>query len=161
MNFLKKTTENAQGPEGRNAVTEKIKEAVNKVRGGWANWMARHTAPFNKKDWMVSLAVLVFVMGGYSTYLLIGGFTGSPVGSFSVSRIHQPGAAKQKGQQNALQVAVSLSEYKRIVRFHRYMDSLKADSRGRVTYDSIVQKRPLLMDSIRQIEKYYQQLKQK
>ena len=161
MNFLKKTKENAQGPEGRNAVTEKIKEAVNKVRGGWANWMARHTAPFNKKDWMVSLAVLVFVMGGYSTYLLIGGFMGVSKGSFTVSRIHPSTQPKQKDLGVATQVVVSLAEYRRIVRFHRYMDSLKADSRGRVTYDSIVQKRPLLMDSIRQIEKYYQQLKQK
>ncbi len=41
------------------------------------------------------------------------------------------------------------------------MDSLSADPSGKRIYDSIQQYRPGLMDSIRQIEDYYQQLKDK
>jgi len=41
------------------------------------------------------------------------------------------------------------------------MDSLARSPSGKILYDSIISQRPGLMDSVRFIENYYQQLKQK
>ncbi|ULT38451.1 hypothetical protein KRR40_25400 [Niabella defluvii] len=56
---------------------------------------------------------------------------------------------------------MSEAEYSRIKRFRVYMDSLARSPAGRTLYDSIIYHRPGLMDSVRFIENYYQQLKQK
>ena len=51
---------------------------------------------------------------------------------------------------------ISKEEYEDIQAFKLYMDSLQSSSKGKVLYDSIMQARPQLMDSIHLVENMYQ-----
>ena len=51
---------------------------------------------------------------------------------------------------------ISKEEYEHIQSFKIYMDSLRISSKGKVLFDSIMQARPQLMDSIQLVENVYQ-----
>ncbi|OKS85683.1 hypothetical protein [Mucilaginibacter polytrichastri] len=141
-------------------VGKRLKGFGVKINAAWANWMALRTARLTKKGWMTALACFVLLMGSYSAYLIVSAFTAAPVTMINVGNIRKPAHSGNTGEIKA-QARISDSEYRRIEGFHRYMDSLAADSNGRKDYESIIIKRPGLMDSIRQVEKYYQQFKNK
>ncbi len=122
--------------------------------------MAARTAGFTKKGWITALACLVLFMGSYSGYLIVSAFTGKPKVTLKVDAIHKPAHTGEMGEPE-IQAGISRAEYLRIEKFHRYMDSLARSPTGKGTYDSIISKRPGLIDSVKQVEKYYQQFKNK
>ena len=69
--------------------------------------------------------------------------------------------ATETGEPPIEAAEVSEAEYSRIKKFRMYMDSLARSPSGKILYKSITRHRPGLMDSVRFIENYYQQLKQK
>lgn len=161
MGLFKRNRRNTEVSAGRKIITEQLGSLYKKAHAGWANWMAEHTATLTKKDVLMVLTVFVLLIGGYSSYLLVNGFTGSTTKLFTVATISKPAHAVETGEVNGV-AAKSDLEYKRIKRFHNYMDSLKANPAGKKIYDSIITKRPGLMDSLRQVEHYYyEQSKQK
>ncbi|MCT1523834.1 hypothetical protein [Sphingobacterium hotanense] len=138
-----------------------LQTACKRVKGGWAVWMAKRTAGFSRRRWQVLLALFIVGFGGYSGYLTIAGFTGEGERAFSITPIKKPRHAPETGDDRNSSPQVSEAEYKRIRRFRLYMDSLARSPAGKSKHDSMVKHRPGLMDSVRFIEKYYEQLKNK
>ncbi|MGV8094842.1 MAG: hypothetical protein AB2L24_23570 [Mangrovibacterium sp.] len=130
-----------------------------RIRSAWAIWMARRTAGFTRRTWQVLLALFIGLSGGYSVYLAVNGFTNKDAKSISITPIKIPRHATQTGDTPKAAPQLSEAGYSRIRKFRIYMDSLAFSSTGRATYDSIMEQRPGLMDSVRFIETYYQPLK--
>ncbi|RZK37224.1 MAG: hypothetical protein EOO90_25700 [Pedobacter sp.] len=86
-----------------------------------------------------------------SGYLIISAFTGSDTTSIKGGSIRRPAHTGSTGEAK-VKARVSDAEYSRIEQFHRYMDSLARDPTGKKTYDSLIAKRPGLMDSIRLVK---------
>ncbi|MFP9100711.1 hypothetical protein ACLI09_16805 [Flavobacterium sp. RHBU_24] len=145
-------------PPQRNVVGETLRSFTVKATTAWANWVSLRTAGLTKKGWLTALACFILLMGSYSGYLIVSAFTGTAPISLKVAAIRKPAHTFNTGEAKA-QARISDAEYRRIEGFHRYMDSLATDPKGRKAYESIIAKRPGLMDSIRQVEKYYQQSK--
>lgn len=140
----------------KEAVAGKISSVYIKIKKAWAEWMAARTKGLTKKDWIAVLACFVLVTGSYSTYLVASAFTDTSPTSIKLGSIRRPihtgntGEPMPKGR-------ASDAEYLRIEAFRRYMDSLAHDPTGKTIHDSIIANRHGLMDSIRQVEEYYQQ----
>lgn len=161
MKLFGKGKSNTELPTGSNIIAEKLNGFYEKLQVGWVQWMDRHTASLTKRDWALRLFCFVLCMGSYSAYRLINGVNGTKQKLFTITEIHKPISPGRTGTGLKDKAIISEAEHGRILRFHHYMDSLSADPSGKRIYDSIKQYRPGLMDSIRQIEDYYQQLKDK
>ena len=61
-----------------------------------------------------------------------------------------------ENDENRNHVIISETEFKKIENFKNYMDSLSKSTSGQNIKDSILKSRPLLMDSVLQLEKLYQ-----
>lgn len=131
------------------------------VQGGWANWMMKRTENFSRRTWIVLLILFVFSTSTYSIYLTVSAFSGKKSRSITITPIKKPKHAVETGDAHTEATEVSGAEYARIKKFRVYMDSLAQSPSGKNLYDSITSHRPGLMDSVRFIENYYQQLKQK
>ncbi|MCC8409334.1 hypothetical protein LJ707_10355 [Mucilaginibacter sp. UR6-1] len=159
MGFFRKAKNKPASPLNQ-MVSSKVTTGYNTIKTKWAEWMASSTAGFTKKGWITALACLILLMGSNSGYLIISAFTGAPRVAIKVAAIQKPAHAGDMGEPE-LQANISPQEYLRIEKFHRYMDSLARDPTGRRIYDGITNKRPGLMDIVKQVEEYYQQFKNK
>lgn len=144
-----------------NALSKGIHTAYKRLQGGWANWMMKRTEKFSKRTWIVLLILFVLSFGSYSTYVGVSAFTNKRSKSITITPIKKPEHVTETGDANIETAEVSEAEYSRIKKFRMYMDSMARSPSGRILYDSITSHRPGLMDSVRFIENYYQQLKQK
>lgn len=123
--------------------------------------MEKRTESFSRGNWTLLLILFVLLTGGYSTYLLVSSFTEKAGKAFTITPIRKPGHLTETGDAKADALPVSETEYRRIHKFRMYMDSLARSPSGKAIYDSITFRRPGLMDSVRYIDNYYQQLKNK
>jgi hypothetical protein len=155
-----KLFEKVSGGNRRNLIGEKLNSAASKVQAGWAQSMERLTAGMNRKGWIIAMLCLILCIGGYSSYLIIHAFTGQPSVPLKNAQIKKPEYSNRTGEPKAI-AKITEAEYERIVKFHKYMDSLAAEPSGNATYKNIMAQRPGLLDSIKQVEQYYQQLKEK
>lgn len=103
------------------------------------------------------LLVLFFLLGsGYSLYLISESLISHGVESFSITPIKIPKHADKAGDKNTpASITISKAEYEKIHRFKLYMDSLAKNSSGKRLYDSLLLRRPGLMDSIMIIQEMY------
>jgi len=157
MKFLSRHKKQDE-PRAPGTAAEGLRLAYKRVQYGWATWMARRTAGFSRRKWQVLLVLFMSGFGGYSLYLTVDGLTGKGESIFSITPIKKPRHATETGERND-SPQVSEAEYRRIRRFRLYMDSLARSPAGKAEYDSIIAQRPGLMDSVRFIEKYYGQFK--
>lgn len=106
-----------------------------------------------------SLIFFCLLFGGSSVAIIIHSITikGQQV---SITKISKPAHSIQD-EKLYLQAdsAVTKSDYERVEQFKNYLLQLKTDSVSRKKFDSIVQARPRLMDSINLFEKIYLQQK--
>ena len=123
--------------------------------------MMKRTEKFSRCTWIVLLVLFVLSVSTYSVYLAVNSFIGKAGNSITITPIKKPKHATETGEVNKEAVEVTEAEYSRIKKFRMYMDSLAQSASGKTLYDSITSHRPGLMDSVRFIENYYQQLKQK
>lgn len=144
-----------------NALSKGIKAGYQRIQGGWASWMMRRTENFSRRTWFVLLILFVLCTGTYSIYLGVSAFTSKKGSSITITPIKKPKHVTETGEVDVEPAEVSEAEYSRIKRFRVYMDSLARSPAGKTLYDSIIQHRPGLLDSVRFIENYYQQLKRK
>lgn len=140
-------------PQEKSLAASKLDGYYYKVKSKWAKWLSHRTALFTKKDWLLVLGVFITTMGGYCGYLIFKGFSGAS-SLFTVFTMEQPVIAKEGS--TITNAKPKEPEIKDIIEFHRYMDSLARDPTGKKLYDSIIEIRPGLMDSIRKIEKVHQ-----
>ncbi len=120
---------------------------------------------FMKTDFKrLKLILILFCIsaGGYSIYLIANSVI-SPdrkQNSFEVQQMDVPKHFNKTGGENLIPVAyVDEETWHQIKQFRNYMDSLK--QRARNEYDSILQARPGLMDSMQMLEQIYLSQKQK
>jgi multidrug efflux pump subunit AcrB len=160
MKLFSKRKESNSEPNP-NAISKGVQAGYKRLQGGWADWMMRRTEKFSRRTWVVLLVLFVLSVSTYSVYIAVSAFTGKGSNSITITPIKKPKHATETGDASKEAAEVSEAEYSRIKKFSAYMDSLARSPSGQVLYDSITSHRPGLMDSVRFIENYYQQLKQK
>ena len=144
-----------------NVISRGIQTGYKRLQGGLANWMMKRTEKFSRRTWIVLLILFVLSISTYSVYLTASAFTKKGSNAITITPINKLKHATETGDAPIETAEVSEAEYSRIKRFRVYMDSLARSPSGKILYDSIISHRPGLMDSVRFIENYYQQLKQK
>lgn len=144
-----------------NALARGLQAGFQRLQDGWAKWMTKHTKKFSRRTWMVLLMLFVLTTTTYNVYLAVTAFTGRKGGAITITPIKKPKHATEDGDAHTKAAVVSEAEYDRIKKFRMYMDSLARSPSGKILYDNITDHRPGLMDSVRLIENYYQQLKTK
>ncbi len=144
-----------------NALSKAVSAGYKRAQGGWANWMMKRTENFSKRTWIMLLALFVLFVSAYNIYVVVSTLNANGNAPFFVTPIKKPKHLTETGEVNKQAVGVAEAEYNRIKNFRMYMDSLARSPSGKNLYDSITKHRPGLMDSVRFIEKYYQQLNQK
>jgi hypothetical protein len=94
--------------------------------------------------------------GGCSIYLIVNSFSGNTTKSITITPITKPiNALPFEEKSIQLNATINTTEFEKIVRFHRYMDSLGRSPIGKKLHDSILHYRPGLLDSITIVEHYY------
>ncbi len=126
-------------------------------QSGWALWMQRKAEKLSRKGKLIMLLIFMLLTGSYSGYLIGKSFSRSQTYSFSITHIKRLAYTQETGDEvKYTNAVISKSEYERIHRFRRYMDSLARSPTGKALHDSIVAHRPGLMDSIQIVENIYQ-----
>jgi hypothetical protein len=123
----------------------------------FAHWLERKTAHWSRKSWILILILFTILTSGSSVYVVIKNLTqseGNAIRSMPITKSTMSREIDSKTDQ--LKGAISSSEFYKIVRFRRYMDSLGRSPTGQKIKDSIIQCRPSLLDSLTIVEKYYQ-----
>lgn len=160
MKLFRKREGNDFTPKPNN-LSKAIRAGYKRAQGGWANWMMKRTENFSKRTWLLLLGLFVLSVSAFNIYIVVSTINANGSASFSVTPIQKPKHLTETGEINMQSVDVPNSEYNRIKNFRMYMDSLARSPSGKNLYDSITKYRPGLMDSVRFIENYYQQLNQK
>lgn len=144
-----------------NAFSKAVSAAYKRTQSGWANWMMKRTENFSNRTWLILLALFVLSVSGYNIYLVVHTINAKGSAAYSITPIKKPKHLTETGEINKQTMGVPEAEYNRIKSFRMYMDSLARSPSGKNFYDSITLHRPGLMDSVRFIENYYQQLNKK
>lgn len=122
----------------------------------FAKWLQNTTATMSVRGRWIMLLLFCMCSVGYTFHLLTITFSGKRVLSFSVAALTKPAHIVSPGNYNFNDSPfITSEEHQRIHRFKSYMDSLARSPPGRKAYDSILLKRPGLMDSILFIENRY------
>ncbi|MFV8324289.1 hypothetical protein [Flavobacterium sp. ZS1P14] len=155
---FKKNNKNspAEADSFKSSLLQRFDEANLRLQYKCAQWLERKTAHLSRKSWIIILFCFTVFTGGCSIYLIVNSFSGNTTKSIAVTPITRPTnvvAFEEKSIQ--LNVAISKTEFEKIVRFRRYMDSLGRSPTGKKLYDSILHYRPGLLDSITIVEQYY------
>ena len=148
-------------PQKVNPISNRIHAGYKHLQAGWAKWMVKRTQKFSRRTWIVLLILFVLSTSTYSIYLAVSAITEKDGILITVTPIKKPRYTTETRETDKEAVEVSEAQYRRIKKFRVYMDSLARSPSGKILYDSITSHRPRLMDSVRFIENYYQQLKQK
>lgn len=155
---FKKNNKNSPAEAGsfRSSLLQKFDEANLRLQYKCANWLEHKTAHLSRKSWIIILFFFTVLTGGCSIYLIVNSLSGNTTKSIIVTPITKPtNAPPFKVKPMKLNVAINTTEFEKIVRFRRYMDSLGRSPTGKKLHDSIVHYRPGLLDSITIVEHYY------
>ena len=130
------------------------------LQKAWVQWMSNQTKSISKRAVTIALVFFVSLTSGYCIYLGVHAISGESKGNvFTVTSIKRPRHLTESGAIASPLTPVSKQDYRRIQKFRLYMDSLARSPTGKKLYDSIIAIRPGLMDSVRYIEKEYQNFK--
>lgn len=101
--------------------------------------------------------MIVLLASLYSLYIIASSILQQPKKGYSISTIHVPAYTTKTGEEKlSNNHLIPEKEYNKVIRFHQYMDSLNKTAKGKKIADSILQTRPGLMDSTRQLKKLYE-----
>lgn len=122
-----------------------------------ADWMQDKTERLSGKGKIIALLIFCLLAGSYSIYLATAGLIGKQNFTLSVISIKKPRYILWSGEERIRTASdISREDYLRIQLFKEYMDSLASSPAGKAVYDSILNSRPGLLDSVRFIENSYQ-----
>ncbi|CAA9195811.1 hypothetical protein [Flavobacterium collinsii] len=140
----------------KNSLWQRFEQANLRLQHKCANWLERKTAHFSRLNWIVILFTFIVFTGGCSIYLIVNSFSGNKTKNITVIPITKPtNSIPLKEKDIELHTIISKTEFEKITRFRKYMDSLSRSPTGKKVHDSIVQYRPGLMDSLTVLENYY------
>ena len=162
--FKKRSIKNRETPTG--TVTDKVAGKIagycQKLQNMFANKMNKMIGSMNTKRLKVTLVVFCICCGGYSIYLITNAITSSSEkqSKFKVEQMDVPQHFDKTGDEIiSSENYVEEETFQKIQQFKNYMDSLKR--KNSYQYDSIMNARPLLMDSVLLLEQIYHSQKQK
>ena len=143
-------------------VAGKIAGLTIKLQQLFAEKMNRVFMKTDFKRLKIILIIFCIGAGGYSIYLIANSVI-SPdkkQNSFEIQQMDVPKHFDETGDENLIPEAyVDEETWQEVKQFRNYMDSLKQKRRNE--YDSILQARPGLMDSVQMLEQIYLSQKQK
>ena len=125
------------------------------------SFMNKRVNRLGKGSKCFSLFTFCFLFGGFSFYSLISTFSksGTPGNRLELLHLQVPKYYEQ-GIPGIKEPQFHLKGLLRLHQFKSFMDSLKRSPGGKALYESIIQERPGMLDSIKQLdETYYLQLK--
>ena len=142
-------------------VAGKIAGAGIIVQRKFAEGMNKILKNMNKKKLKAFLIVFSISAGGYNIYLIANAISGSEKNqmSFKVDQVDVPKHFDKTGDEIIPESYVDEETFYKIQAFKKYMDSLKQNKNNQ--YDSILNARPGLMDSVQVLEEIYYSQKQK
>ncbi|XHR94312.1 hypothetical protein ACFJIV_29175 [Mucilaginibacter sp. UC70_90] len=149
----KKTEPHPASASAGDRVAGRIASGILWLQKHWAEAMSRQSEKLRPGSRKVILAVCCLSMLLYSSFLLASGFSGHTRLIAGPTSIRIP-----KGvilPQDTMRRAVTPGFMKPITKFHEYLDSLEHTTEGRHTRDSLLRKRPGLLDSIRHLEQLW------
>jgi hypothetical protein len=162
--YRRKQQDNATGDKvtASDEVAGKIAAAGIKLQQLFAEKMNRLFMKIKLKRLKIILILFCICTGGYSIYLIVNSVisVNRKQHSFDVQQMDIPKHFDKTGDENLIPEAyVDQETYHQVKQFRNYMDSLKQKRRNE--YDSILQARPGLMDSVQMLEQIYLSQKQK
>lgn len=144
-----------------NRVTKGTKKRFEQLKRYSANWMNDHTKSFTRQTWIVLLLLFITSAGSISIYIMINSFREHETNLIVITPIRKPNHILETGEANIGTRRLPAKEYNLMIDIRYYMDSLIKRQSGKIVYDSIITLHPGLMDSLRFIENYFQQLNEK
>ena len=155
---FKKNSKNspAEADSFRSSLLQRFDEANLRLQYKCAHWLERKTAYLSRKSWITILFCFTVFTSGCSIYLIVNSLSGNTTKNITITPITKPtNAVPFEEKSIQLNMAINTTEFEKIVRFRRYMDSLGRIPTGKKLYDSILHYRPGLLDSITIVEQYY------
>ncbi|MFV8353566.1 hypothetical protein [Flavobacterium sp. XS2P14] len=136
---FKKNTKNCptEADSFKSSLLQRFDEANLRLQYKCANWLERKTAHLSSKSWIIILFSFIVLTSGCSIYLIVNSFSGNTTKSITITPITKPtnSVGEKPIQLNAI---INTTEFEKIVRFRRYMDSLGRSPTGKKLQDSIV-----------------------
>jgi hypothetical protein len=145
----------AEPLNSKDSLLQKLDEANLRLQYKCAHWLERKTAHLSRKSWIIILFCFTVFTCGCCIYLIVNSFSQSGTRTITITPITKPAAVEAKDEILERNLLISKTEFERIIRFRKYMDSLGRSPTGKKVYDRIVQFRPGLLDSLTIIENYY------
>lgn len=128
-------------------------------KGRIANYLQQKSDLLSVQTKKYSLGFFCLLFGGSSIAVIIHSLT-TKEQSIAITKISKPAHSIQdEGHHLRLNSSITKQEYDRVEQFKNYLFQLKGDASGIKKFDSIVQTRPGLIDSIGLFEKMYSQQK--
>lgn len=140
----------------KNNLWQKFDQANLRLQYKCANWLERKTAHLTRLNWIVILLCFTVFTSGCSIYLIVNSFSVNKTRNITVTPITKPtNLVPTKEKPPQLNTIISETEFEKITRFRKYMNSLGRSPTGKKMHDSIVLNRPGLLDSLTIVENYY------
>lgn len=133
-----------------------LRDGYHRIKTAWATWMSKQSLRLSTTTLKMGLALFILSASSFCTYIVLDAFNEKPA-LLKPASIRKPGHINETGEVFKTATELSKKEYQRIEKSKTYMDSLFQSTTGKAIYDSIIKKRPRLMDSIGMIENYFQQ----
>lgn len=142
---------------GNDKVAKGIAGFILKLNSGFAKCMNECTAKLSSSTMKVALIVFLSFGTSLSFYFIVAAFVKEePSKSIEFDRISMPRNFEQSGDERVQHgFLITKEEYKEMKRFVHYMDSLQKSKSA--IYDSITLNRPGMMDSVKELEQFYEQ----
>lgn len=141
----------------KNSLWQKFDETNLRLQKKCAHWLEQRTSHFSRLNWIVILFCFIVITGSCSIYLIVTSFSNNTTKNITVIPITKPNNSihleKEIIPLNG--IIRSKTEFVKIIQFRSYLDSLGRSPTGKKMYDSIVQHRPEILDSLAVVENFY------
>lgn len=156
--FRKKKIANAVKEDtALEGVTNSIVSVCLHFQRKWADLMQRYSERLPQGSKLIILFMFCLIASISSLYLIFSSVMHQSTSSIAITHFKAALFTGKSGDENTKATGiVAKAEYERIQHFQFYMDSLAGSSYGRKIYDSILNQRPGLIDSVLLIENVYQ-----
>ena len=126
------------------------------IQDKWARKMSSVTSGLSKRMLICLLGLFVILFGSGCFYIISESLSNSITNTINIIPISKPiNEIRESVSPISVPISVSRAEFKRIICFRKYLDSLGKSPTGKKVCDSIDRCRPGFMDSLVFIENYY------
>jgi hypothetical protein len=163
--WLFKKNKNKEGSNVNPSISDKVAENIAsagiRLQKKFSDGMNKIFKNMNNRNLKAFLILFCLCAGGYSIYLAASAITGSEKTqkNLTIDQVDVPKHFDKTGDEVIPEAYVDEETFYKMQDFKNYMDSMKQNKSKQ--YDSIMQARPGLMDSVQLLEEVYYSQKQK